>query len=317
MSVAWMFPGQGSQRSGMGASWQHTDSFELVSRAGALIDVDAEHLLLSAGDHELVEPLAAQVSTFLHSCLVLDRIGRSTGWAGSAENFRSPVAVAGHSLGEYSALVAAQVLTFEDGLRLVAERGAAMSAAASARLGSMMAVVGLDADRVEEVCAQVTDCWPANENSADQIVISGTAEALAAVGDLLARAGARMLRRIPVGGAYHSPLMVPAANRLALALGATTFSTAAYPVVCNVDAAAHREAADFPTLLQAQLTSRVRWAATMQTLAHLGADTLLEMGPGKVLTNLARRSASGVDAHIVNTPAQVDALVDHASRGVA
>ncbi|MBJ7289688.1 ACP S-malonyltransferase [Williamsia sp.] len=314
MTIGLIFPGQGSQSAGMGEPWRRTESFELAHTAGQLLGVDVERLLLSCDDDELRAPFAAQVATFVLSCIALDHLRARA--ANSGRNI-VPAAVAGHSLGEYSALVAAGALTFEAGVMLVAERGAAMASAAQDRLGVMAASVGLDAATVAAICDRHGDCWPANENSADQIVISGTEAAVANVEIDLRDAGARLVRRLLVGGAYHSPLMAPAATRLGRALDLAPFDDAQCSVVCNVDAAPHTAATEIVELLGRQLTGRVRWLECQQTLFRLGITEVVEVGPGKVLTNLARRSLPGVGAHRCATPQHVDEFLARTDRRVA
>ncbi|MCX4097501.1 ACP S-malonyltransferase [Nocardia sp. alder85J] len=311
MTIALLFPGQGSQHPGMGESWRETPSFDLAVRARARTGIDVPHLLLHADADELVRPQAAQLSIFVHSCMVVDRLRD----AGALDD--GPItAAAGHSLGEYSALVAAGVLTFDDGVRLVSERGAAMAAAAALRPGAMLAVVGLPPDRLAELCAAQPDWWPANENAPEQIVVSGAAETAGAMAERCRAAGARIVRPLAVGGAYHTPLMAPAAARLDRALAATGFADAVLAVVCNVDAAVHRAAADFRPLLSAQLTGRVRWTAALHTLTGLGVTDMVETGPGRTLTGLARRTVPGVATRLCPTPEQADLLVTSARETV-
>ena len=294
--LALVFPGQGSQRPGMGAPWVDHPAFALVRRAGA----EAERLLLEADADELRRPLAAQVSTFLTSLVVLE--------AARAAGLDEPVAVAGHSLGEYTALVAAGVLSTEDGLHLVGERGAAMQAAADAAPGTMAAVLGAEAADVTAACEGV-EAWPANDNAPGHVVISGTAEGVAAAGEAAKERGARRVMPIPVGGAYHTPLMEPARERLAAAIDAARFADARVPVVANVDAAAHPAGADWPVLLRAQLTAPVLWRTSVATLTGLGATAVVELGPGGVLAGLVKRCAPGVPVHSVATPDELTAAL--------
>ena len=292
----------------MGETWQSTPGWSLVERASAAVGRDLARLLIEAPAEELRRPREAQVSTFLASLLALEAMRD----AGVLDRL-APVAVAGHSLGEYTALVAAGVLTPEAGLALVAERGEAMQAAADARPGTMAAVLGLDAEAVEAACADARErgeeVWPANDNVAQHVVISGTQSGVDAGGAAAKERGARRVVPIPVGGAYHTPLMAPAGERLGAALDAAAFADGAVPVVANVDAAPHTQAAEWPGLLRRQLTGQVRWRETLARLQAEGVDLLVEVGPGGVLTGLAKRGAPGARALSVSQPADVRALL--------
>ena len=295
----------------MGEPWQSTPGWSLVERASDTLGRDIARLLLEAPAEELRRPREAQISTFLASLLALDALRE----AGALEVLQ-PALVAGHSLGEYTALVAAGVLTPEAGLALVSERGEAMQAAAEERPGTMAAVLGADADVVDAACAAVRErggtagqVWPANDNVAQHVVISGTAEGVEAGGAEAKERGARRVVPIPVGGAYHTPLMEPAQERLGAAIEAATFSDGRIPVVANVDARPHQQAGEWPDLLRRQLTGQVRWR---QTLAHLQSENvtlLVEVGPGGVLTGLAKRGAPGARAASVSRPEDVAPLL--------
>ncbi|GAC1324727.1 MAG: ACP S-malonyltransferase [Mycobacteriales bacterium] len=305
--VALTFPGQGSQRPGMGAPYAGSPGWALVDRASEVLGRDLGRLLVDADAEELRSPREAQLSTYLTSLLALERL-RAEGLLGEL----AAVAVAGHSLGEYTALVAAGVLSAEDGVRLVSERGEAMQTAARDRPGTMAAVLGAAEGVVERVCAEArsvgAQVWPANDNGPGHVVVSGTAEGIEAVREPLAAAGARRVLPIPVGGAYHTPLMEPAQQRLDAALDAAPYADATIPVTTNVDAGAHTAAADWRDLLSAQLTSPVRWRETLASLAADGVTMLVEVGPGGVLTGLAKRGAPGVAAYSVATPEDLDRL---------
>ena len=290
VAVALVFPGQGSQRPGMGAPWRTRAEWELVERAAAVLDHDCAGLLLDADAGTLKRPWAAQVATLLASLLALRALA----------DRHEVIAVAGHSLGEFTALVAAGVLTEDDALRLVGERGAAMQDAADARPGTMAAVLGADDEVVEAACAEVDEAWPANYNAPQHVVISGTAQGLAAAGERLKQAAARRVLPIPVGGAYHTPLMAPAQPRLAAALAATTFHPALIPVVTNVDGRANTDG--FAARLERQLVEPVRWAASQRALAVLGVSELIEVGPGGVLAGLAKRTVPQLRVRTVAGP---------------
>ncbi len=303
--VAFTFPGQGSQRPGMGRPWVDHPSWEVVDEATAVADRDVRHLLLDADQDELTVTANAQLATYVLSMVVLDAVER----VGLA-----PTVCAGHSLGEYSALTAAGVLALDDGVRLVCERGDAMRQASESRPGTMAAVVGADDDAVEAACQRAEGpVWVANYNAPGQVVIAGEVDAVHRAAELAKELGARKVLAIPVGGAFHTALMEPARDRLRKALAATRFEEADVPVVANVDARAHVTAADWPALLSAQLCSPVRWRQSLETVAQLGTTVLAELGPGGVLTGLARRSVPDVRAVAVATPADLDTLVDAAS----
>jgi [acyl-carrier-protein] S-malonyltransferase len=303
--LAFTFPGQGSQQPGMGRSWADHPSWALVDRATEASGRDVAALLLDADADELRRTENAQLATYVLSLVVHDAV--------QALGVRCTVA-AGHSLGEYTALTATGALQLEDGVRLVTERGAAMQAAADARPGTMAAVLGADDDVVAEACARAGgDVWVANTNGAGQVVIAGDAEAIAEATAIAKELGARKVMPLPVGGAFHTPFMAPAADRLRAALQATTFSNAAVPVIANVDALPHQHADQWADLLDAQLTAPVRWRQTLEHMVTSGVTTFLELGPGAVLTGLAKRGAPDGTARAAAEPSALDAVLDAAS----
>ncbi|MGH9078042.1 MAG: ACP S-malonyltransferase, partial [Acidimicrobiales bacterium] len=247
--LALLFPGQGSQRPGMGRAWQGHPSWEVVDELSDASGRDLAHLLVDAGADVLRQTRNAQVATFALSMLILDAARRSAlGEAGVA-------AGAGHSLGEYSALVASGALDRAQGARLVAERGEAMHEAATGRPGTMAAILGLDLPAVTRACAGVEGAWVANDNAPGQVVVAGTAAGVAQVSEAAVSSGARRVVALPVGGAFHTPLMQPAQDRLDAALARTRWAPASPPVVANVDARPHT--AGWPELLGAQLCAPV------------------------------------------------------------
>ncbi len=303
--LAFTFPGQGSQQPGMGRAWVDHPSWAIVGSASEASGRDVASLLLDADAEELRRTENAQLSTYVLSLVVHDAV-RSLG-------VRCTVA-AGHSLGEYTALTATGALALEDGVRLVTERGAAMQAAADARPGTMAAVLGADDDLVAEACAKASgDVWVANTNGAGQVVIAGDAAAIAEAGALAKELGARKVMPLPVGGAFHTPFMAPAAERLQAAISATTFANSSVPVIANVDALAHQHADQWADLLAAQLTSQVRWRQTIERMVADGVTTFLELGPGSVLTGVAKRSAPDGTARSAADPAGLDAIVEAAT----
>jgi [acyl-carrier-protein] S-malonyltransferase len=303
--LAFTFPGQGSQQPGMGRPWADHPSWSLVATASEASGRDVAALLLDADADELRRTENAQLSTYVLSLVVHDAV-RSLG-------VRCHVA-AGHSLGEYTALTALGALPLEDGVRLVTERGAAMQAAADARPGTMAAVLGADDDVVAEACARTDgDVWVANSNGAGQVVIAGDPDAISAAGALAKELGARKVLPLPVGGAFHTPFMAPAADRLQAALAGIAFANAEVPLVANVDALPHQHADQWSDLLHAQLTAPVRWRQTVERMVADGVTTFLELGPGNVLTGMAKRSAPDGTARAAADPAALDAVVEAAT----
>jgi [acyl-carrier-protein] S-malonyltransferase len=302
--LAFTFPGQGSQRPGMGASWKRHPSFELVDIASEIVGRNVTALLLDADEETLRRTQNAQLATFVSSLVVLD----------AAERLGlEPFACAGHSLGEYSALVATGSLGYDDGLRLVAERGSAMQDAADGRAGTMMAVLGLDDDDVEAACVRAEgEVWIANYNGPGQVVIAGEKTSLERAAGIAKSLGAKRVLSFPVGGAFHTPFMAPARERLRKAISEVVFRAPDPLVVANVDAKSHTDPSDWPGLLSAQLCSPVRWRQSLATLAELGCRTFLELGPGGVLSGLAKRSldGDGFSAHSIATPEDLEAFAE-------
>lgn len=300
--IAFTYPGQGSQKPGMGEAWADHPSWELVAEASAASGRDVEALLLSAGADELKQTRNAQLSTFVLSMVVLDAVTR-VGIDAAAH--------AGHSLGEYSALTASGALDFADAVRLVAERGEAMQVAAEEREGGMTAVLGLDDDQVEIACHRAAaDVWVANYNAPGQVVIAGAPDAVEAAIAIAKGLGAKRAMPLPVSGAFHTPFMAPARDRLRKAIDQVEIRSPQGTVVANVDAMAHPDAAEWQSLLNAQLTSPVRWRQTLHTLADLGFATFIEIGPGTVLTGMAKRTIAEARTLSVATPADLDRMLE-------
>jgi [acyl-carrier-protein] S-malonyltransferase len=299
--LAFTFPGQGSQKQGMGDPWVAHESWELVEEASDACGRDVADLLLRSDADELKHTRNSQLSTFVLSMVVLDAVERT----GLAPGF-----AAGHSLGEYSALCASGALAFEDAVRLVTERGEAMQVAADEQDGTMAAVLGLDDDLVGTACARVDgDVWVANYNAPGQVVIAGAPDAVAAAGEVAKELGAKRAMALPVGGAFHTPFMAPARDRLRKALAEIDIRAPAVPVVANVDATARDTAEEWHQLLASQLCSPVQWRKSLYTLADAGVTTLVELGPGTVLTGMAKRTVKGATTLSVGTPADVDTLL--------
>ena len=285
----------------MGSEWVEHESWELVDEASAACGRDVSQLLLEADADELKQTRNSQLTTFVLSMVVLDAVERT----GVVPNL-----AAGHSLGEYSALCASGALSFEDAVRLVAERGEAMQVAADEQDGTMAAVLGLDDDLVVAACARVDgDVWVANYNAPGQIVIAGSPTAVEDASEKAKELGAKRAMGLPVGGAFHTPFMAPARDRLRKALAEVEVRAPAIPVVANVDATAREDAEEWPQLLASQLCSPVQWRQSLYTLQELGCSTFVELGPGTVLTGMAKRTLKEVNTLSVATPEDVDALL--------
>ena len=300
--LAFTFPGQGSQRPGMGRPWASEESWELVGEASEIAERDLGQLLLDAEADELKDTRNAQLCTFVSSLVVLDAIERT----GLDAMF-----CAGHSLGEYTALVATGALSFDDGVQLVAERAEAMHAAGLDQPGTMAAVLGLDDDDVEIACRRAdSDVWVANFNAPGQVVIAGSPEGVASATAYAKELGAKKVMPLPVSGAFHTPFMAPARDRLRKAIADAKPRDTDVPVISNVDALAHDTGDDWASLLSAQLCSPVRWRQCLLTLAEAGVSTVVELGPGGVLTGMAKRTIPNVTAISVSTPDEVDSLLE-------
>lgn len=300
--IVFTFPGQGSQKPGMGRAWADHPSWEVVTEAAAATGIDLPRLLLDADAEELRATRNAQLATLVTSLVVLDAVQRLG---------VEPAAVAGHSLGEYTALVAAGALAFDDGVRLVAERGEAMRVAGAEHEGTMAAVLGLGDDDVVAVCADVDDqVWVANFNAPGQVVVAGSPAGVAAAAELAKGRGAKKVMPLPVSGAFHTPFMASALERLRKAIDAVDLRSAELPVYANVDAAAHTDAEEWAELLATQLTSPVQWRQSLHNLADAGMSTFVELGPGAVLTGTAKRTVDGGRTLAVNAPADLDRLLE-------
>lgn len=301
MTLALLFPGQGSQVVGMGQALAktHAVAARTLAEADEVLGFSLSALMAEGPEAELTATRNAQPAILAHSVAVLravqDRLG--------------PVALAaGHSLGEFSAHVAAGTLSFRDALEVVRLRGELMHAAGLERPGTMAAVLGLADGALEEACGRVTAgvCVPANFNSEGQIVVSGDVAGVEQGMALFSEAGAKRVMPLNVSGAFHSPLMAPAAQGLRERLDALEFRDPAFPVVSNVTATPVSSGAQARDLLVEQLTSPVRWAASVATMVGAGVDRFLELGPGSVLCGLNRRNARGVPCTSLGEPADIE-----------
>ncbi len=282
---AYVFPGQGAQFSGMGKELyeQSTLAKEYFEKANEILGFRITDLMFEGTAEDLKQTKVTQPAVFLHSVISAFVLG---------DDFK-PEMVAGHSLGEFSALVAAKALSFEDGLRLVSARAQAMQKACEIVPSTMAAVLGLSDEAVEEVCDSIKDLVviPANYNCPGQLVISGSIEGVDKACELLKEKGAKRALKLPVGGAFHSSLMQPASEELQAAINATTFSTPVCPVYQNVNAYPQTDPMAIKENLIAQLTAPVRWTQTVKNMVTDGAVEFFELGPGDVLKGLVKKIA--------------------------
>lgn len=280
---AYVFPGQGAQFIGMGKDlFDHSnEAKELFLSANDILGFNITEIMFNGTDEQLKETKVTQPAIFLHSTILAKTLG---------DTFQ-PNMVAGHSLGEFSALVANKVLSFEDGLKLVSQRALAMQKACELQPSTMAAILGLEDKIVEDICASISNeiVVAANYNCPGQLVISGTVSGIEKTCELLTEAGAKRAMILQVGGAFHSPLMEPAREELAAAIEATIFSKGICPIYQNVTANAVSDAVEIQRNLVAQLTAPVRWTQTMEQMIKDGCSEVIEVGPGKVLQGLFKK----------------------------
>ena len=290
---AYVFPVQGAQFSGMGKDLYHNSDLakELFLKANNILGFNITDIMFEGSAEDLKQTKVTQPAIFLHSVIL----------AKTMKNF-NPEMVAGHSLGEFSALVAANYLSFEDGLRLVSKRAQAMQKACEENPSTMAAILGLDDKIVEEICEEISGVVvPANYNCPGQLVISGSLEAIDKACEKLSEAGARRALKLPVGGAFHSPLMESAKLELSNAIEATSFKQGDCPIYQNVVAKAVENPNEIKQNLNEQLTASVRWTQTMQQMINDGVTSVTEIGPGKVLQGLFKK----VDRSITTESAEL------------
>jgi [acyl-carrier-protein] S-malonyltransferase len=305
---AFVFPGQGAQRPGMGTAWLDHPSWEVVEEASLAADRDIGRLLTEAGEEELTETRNAQIATFTFSLVLLDAVER----LGIV-----PTRLAGHSVGEYTALAASGALGFEESVRLVAERGEAMQAAADGSNGIMTVISGCSSDTVDIACRLADgDVWVANINSVEETVIAGDPESVERATSLAMDMGGRRATPARVGGAFHTPFMAPARDRLRKMLSTTTLHDPDTPIVANVDSRFHTCGEDWKVLLSAQLCSPIRWYQSILCLAGLDDPQLdietcfVELGPGDSLSSMIRHTLPSATAVTVSTPSDLALLVE-------
>jgi len=301
VAVAVIFPGQGTQGAAMGAPWRDHPAWSVVERAEAALGEPLAQLLLAESAEELARTRESQLSILLTSLVV---------WEAAGRHLPAPVAFAGHSLGQITALIASGALPFDDGIRLAARRAEATQAAADRHPGRMAAVLGVEEPTVVEACqAGPDECWLANDNAPGQIVIAGTPSGMERAAKAAADLGIRRVMPLKVGGAFHTPLMNEAAAALGPVLADITFAAPSAPIVSNEDARPYGGADGWPERLQRHLVSPVRWRGCMTTLVdELGATTLVEVGFGSMLAGLAKRCTPGVPVLGVATPGDIAPL---------
>jgi [acyl-carrier-protein] S-malonyltransferase len=293
----------------MGRPWVGHDSWELVDEASDICGRDVAALLLDADADELKDTRNAQLTTFVSSLMVLDAVER----LGIEPSF-----CAGHSLGEYTALTATGALSFDDGVRLVTERADAMHEAGAASPGTMAAVLGLDDEDVEIACRRAdSEVWVANYNASGQVVIAGSIEGVAAASAIAKELGAKKVMPLQVSGAFHTPFMTSARDRLRKAIAEASPRDSEISVISNVDALAHNVGTEWSSLLSAQLSSPVRWKHCLLTMSEHGVTDFVELGPGGVLTGMAKRTVEGARTISVATPEDLDKLIEWVNAGVA
>jgi [acyl-carrier-protein] S-malonyltransferase len=304
-AYAVVFPGQGAQASGMGLAWRDHPAWEVVDQAEKVLDRPLAPLLLGDDSVDLSRTANSQMSVLLTSLM---------GWrALSSSEAPEPTAFAGHSLGQITALIASEAISFDDGLRLADRRAHLTQRDADSRPGRMAALLGATPEQAAGVCGGVDDCWVANDNTVGQVVIAGTPEGVEAGSEAARAAGIRKVMALDVGGAFHTPLFADAASDLRHLLDELDWRSPAAPIVSNGDGAAIADGAGWPKRLERHLTEPVRWTACMQTLADM-APTWVEVGPGNTLAAFAKRAHSDVTVLRLSDPEQLASVLDALSQ---
>lgn len=300
MKIAVIFPGQGTQTPGMGASWRAHPAWAVVEQAEAALGEPLGALLLDASAEQLARTRDAQLAVLLTSLVA---------WEAVRERVDAPIAFAGHSLGQVSALIASGALALDDGVRLAARRAELTQAAADRHPGGMAALLGATVEQAESACAVVPDaCWVANDNAPGQVVIAGTAEGVEVTAARAKDLGGCRTLPLNVGGAFHTPLMLEAADALAGELASVSFTAPVAPVASNHDGVAYTDAGGWRERSAEHVAVPVRWRVLQGTLAELGASSLLEVGHGSMLAALAKRTIPEIPVLGIATPEDLTTL---------
>jgi [acyl-carrier-protein] S-malonyltransferase len=302
VSIAIVFPGQGTQQPGMGAPWRDHPAWRVIDDAEAAFGEPLAHLVLDAGPEELARTREAQLAVLLTSLVA---------WEAVRERVPSPASFAGHSLGQVTALIAAGVLPLDAGVRFAARRAELTQAAADAHPGRMAALLGATVEQAEDACtAAPGSCWVANDNAPGQVVIAGTREGVEAGSVRAKELGVKRATPLNVGGAFHTPLMNDAAEGLEGELTAVQFGTPSAPVVSNHDGRSYDDGDGWRARLPEHVRVPVRWRTSMETMAALGATSLLEVGHGSMIAGLAKRTIPDVSVLNIATPEDLYSLAE-------
>jgi [acyl-carrier-protein] S-malonyltransferase len=301
VGIAVLFPGQGTQSPGMGAPWRDTPAWCVLERAEAALGEPLADLVLDAPAERLARTREAQLAVLLTSLVA---------WEAIRDRLPTPAAYAGHSLGQVTALIAAGALALEDGVRFAARRAELTQAAADAHPGRMAALLGATLEQADDACAAAPDaCWVANDNAPGQVVVAGTPDGVEAASARAKDVGVKRATPLNVGGAFHTPLMRPAADALADELAGVSFRVTDTPVVSNLDAAPYAGGDGWRVRSAEHVATPVRWRESMLTIAGLGATECLEVGHGTMLAGLAKRTTPDLAVRAVATPDDAAALV--------
>ena len=302
MDIAVIFPGQGTQATGVGAPWRDQPAWGVVDRAEAALGEPLSALILDAPAEQLARTRDAQLAVLLTSLVA---------WEAVRERVEDPVAFAGHSLGQVTALIASGALPLEEGVQFAARRAELTQSAADAHPGRMAALLGASLEQAEEACRAAPDgCWLANDNAPGQVVIAGTPDGVEAGSAEAKQLGVKRATPLNVGGAFHTPLMRDAADALAAELPAVPLSPPDAPVVSNGDAQPYQDAAGWRSRLAVHVTDPVRWRTSMETIAGMGVTRCLEVGNGSMLATLAKRIVPDLPVQGVASPEDLPALTE-------
>ena len=302
MGIAVIFPGQGTQTTGMGAPWRDHAAWSVVDRAETALGEPLSSLVLDAPAEQLARTRDAQLAVLLTSLVA---------WEAVRKHIEAPVAFAGHSLGQVTALIASEALPLEEGVQFAARRAELTQSAADVRPGRMAALLGASLEQAEEACRAAPDgCWIANDNAPGQVVIAGTPGGVEEGSAQAKQLGVKRATPLNVGGAFHTPLMREAADGLATELPGVPLSPPAAPVVSNGDAQPYEDADDWRSRLAVHVTDPVRWRTSMETIAGMGVSRCLEVGNGSMLATLAKRIDPDLPVQGVATPDDLPALTE-------